>query len=51
MKNVKCNYSFGINEDHYNFPLLSIHITSNLKDNCNNPMNIIYEEYLSVSKK
>lgn len=38
--NRKCNYLLGATVEHYSSPLLSIPITSIIKGNYNNPMNM-----------
>jgi hypothetical protein len=49
--NGKYNYSLGAIMEHYNSQLLSIPITSIIKGNYNNPMNIIFDKYFSISKR
>ena len=49
--NGKCNNSFSSNEIHNSFPILSIPITAILNEKFNNPMNIVFNEYFSTSKR
>ena len=48
--NGKCKYSLGCSKIHYSSSILSVSITAIVNGKYNNPMNIIFDEYFTISK-